>query len=316
MRTLLCVALLCAPLTSAAQSYPSKPVRLIVPYAAGGAVDLLARTLSPRVSEAFAQPLVVENRAGAGGNIGADLVAKAAPDGYTILLAPVGQATSPALFRKLPYDPMDLAAVTQLVATEFVMVSFPKLPATTVKEVIGVARARNGGLNYGSTGIGTAPHLSMELLAMASGTTMTHVPYKGDAPLNAALMAGEVDVAIVPTGTALPLISAGKLRALGTTGAKRARAFPDVPAVAETLSGYEFTSWQGLFVPAKTPREVVSRIHRDTVRAINAPDVRDKVHAMGADIVGSTPDEFQARYRADLAKFARVVKEAKIPLQE
>lgn len=302
--------------TAHAQNYPSKPVRIVVPYAAGGAVDVVGRLISPKMAEAFGQPVLIDNRPGAGGNIGADLVAKSAPDGYSVLLAPIGQATSPALYRKLSYDPMDLTGVTQLIATEFVLVSYPKLPAVSVKEMVALSKTKPGGLNYGSTGVGAAPHLAVELMASMSGAALTHVPYKGDAPLNAALMAGEVDVAIVPISTALPFITGGKIRALGSTGAKRARTLPDVPAVAESVPGYEFTSWQSLFVPSKTSREAVQRLYRESVRAVNLPDVREKLQGMGSEIVGSTPDEFEARYKSDIARFARVVKEAKIPLQD
>lgn len=315
------IAIACATFLFAAgpasAQYPSKPVRIVVPYAAGGAVDVVARLLSPRLSEYFSQPVLVENRPGAGGNIGADLVAKSAPDGSTILLTPIGQATSPALYRKLPFDPMDLAAVTQLISTEFVLVSAPKLPAGSVKELIALSKGRSGGLNYGSTGVGAAPHLAFELLRIAAGTPFSHIPYKGDAPLNAALMANEVEAAIVPISTALPFISSGKIRALGVTGAKRSRALPGTPTVGEAdLPGYEFVSWQGFFVTAKTPRDIVSRIHRDSVRAINAAEVRDKLQAMGSEILGSTPEEFEARYKADIARFARVVREAGIPQQD
>jgi tripartite-type tricarboxylate transporter receptor subunit TctC len=300
-----------------AQGFPGKPLKIIVPYAAGGAVDVVARLMSPRLSESLAQPVVVENRPGAGGNIGADLVAKAAPDGYTMLLTPIGHATSPALFRKLPFDPLDFAAVTQLIATEFVLVSATKLAAGSVKELVALAKARPGALNYGSTGVGAAPHLAFELLKISAGADLAHIPYKGDAPLNAALMAAEVEAAIVPISTALPFISSGKLRALGVTGARRSNALPGVPSVAEAgVPGYEFTSWQGFFVPSKTPRDVVARLHRDSVRAVNLPDVRDKLIGMGSEIVASSPEEFDARYRSDLARFARVVKEAKIPLQD
>ena len=309
------LALACGPV--AAQGYPNKPVRVIVPYAAGGAVDVVARLLSPKLSEFFSQPVVVDNRPGAGGNIGADLVAKSAPDGATILLTPIGQATSPALYRKLPFDPFDFAAVTQLIGTEFVLVSSPKLPAGSVRELISLTKAKSGGLNYGSTGIGAAPHLAFELLKSAAGAEFTHIPYKGDAPLNAALMAGEIEAAIVPISTALPVINSGTLHALGVTGAKRSRTLPNIPAIGEgDLPGYEFVSWQGLFVAVKTPRDIVSRIHRDSVRAINSPDVRDKLQAMGSEVVGSTPEEFETRYKADITRFARVVKEAGIPLQD
>ena len=300
-----------------AQAFPSKPLRMVVPYAAGGAVDVVARLMAPKLGEFLAQPVVVDNRPGAGGNIGADLVAKSAPDGYTILLTPIGHATSPALYRKLPFDPMEFAAVTQLIATEFVLVSANKLPAGNVREFVALAKGKPGGLNYGSTGVGAAPHLAFELLKISAGIDLAHIPYKGDAPLNAALMASEVEAAIVPISTALPFISSGKLRALGVTGARRSQALPAVPSVAEGgVAGYEFTSWQGFFVPVKTPRDVVARLHRDSVRAVNLPEVRDKLVGMGSTIVASSPEEFDARYKADIANFMRVVKAANIPLQD
>ena len=308
---------LCLSGSALAQSWPSKPVRIVVPFAAGGAVDLLARMVAPKLSDSFAQPIVIDNRPGAGGNIGAEMVARAAPDGYTLLLAPVGQATLPALYRKLPYSPNDLAAVTQLVGTAFVAVVTPKLPAANLRELLAQAKSKPGSLNYGSTGIGTAPHLAMELVRISAGVDITHVPYKGDAPLNAALMAGEVETAIVPTSTALPFINAGKLRPVGVTGARRLAAMPEVPTMTEAgLAGYEFTSWQGLFAPAKTPREIIARVHRDTAAALNSPDVRDRLATQGAEVVASTPDEFDAKYKAEIAKFARIVREAKIPLQD
>ena len=311
------VALALFSSTALPQAYPSKPVRIVVPFAAGGAVDLLARMVAPKLSDSFAQPVLVDNRPGAGGNIGAEMVAKAAPDGYTLLLAPVGQATLPALYRKLPYSPTDLAAVTQLVGTAFAAVVTPKLPAASLKDLLALARSKPGGLNYGSTGIGTAPHLAMELVRISAGVDIAHVPYKGDAPLNAALMAGEVETAIVPTSTALPFINAGKIRTVGVTGARRLAAMPDVPTMIEAgLAGYEFTSWQGLFAPAKTPREILARVHRDTAAALNSPDVRDRLATQGAEVVASTPDEFDAKYKAEISKFARIVREAKIPLQD
>ncbi|MFM9969807.1 MAG: tripartite tricarboxylate transporter substrate binding protein [Burkholderiales bacterium] len=303
--------------TAFAQTYPSKPVKIIVPFPPGGAVDLVARLMASRLTESFAQPVLVDNRPGAGGNIGADLVAKSAPDGTTILLTPIGHATSPALFRKLPYDPADLIAVTQLIATDFVFVVAPKVPAGSVKELVALAKAKSGGFNYGSTGIGAAPHLAFELLKLSTGMEFTHIPYKGDAPQNAALMANEIEAAIAPTSTALAFINSGKIRALAVTGPRRNKALPNLPAITENdVPGYEFISWQGFFVQSKTPKEIVGRIHRDSVRAVNSPEVRDKLQSIGSEIVGSSPEEFEARFKAEMTKFARVVKEAKIPPQD
>ena len=301
-----------------AQSYPSKPVRIVVPFAAGGAVDTLARLIGSKLAESFNQPVVVENRAGAGGNIGADAVAKASPDGHTILQSTNGQAISPALHRALPFDPVgDFIAVTQLVATATVLVANPRLPATSVKELIALAKARPGRLNYGMTGVGNQLHLTMEMLKRAAGIDIQAIPYRGDAPLNAALVAGDIDVAIVPIATARPLIEGGQLRALAVTGTRRSAALPAVATVAEdALPGFESSGWQGYFVPAKTPREIVLTIRREAAKALEASDVLERLKAFGNEAVGSTPEEFDAKFRADLAKFAKIVKEAHIPLQD
>ncbi|OGA19025.1 MAG: hypothetical protein A3I01_11550 [Betaproteobacteria bacterium RIFCSPLOWO2_02_FULL_65_24] len=301
-----------------AQSYPGKPIRIVVPFPAGGAVDTLARLVSPKMADALGQPVLVENRAGAGGNIAADFVAKAAPDGYTVLLNTNGHAISPALYRKLPYDAdKDFVPVTQLVATALILVAYPKLPAASVSELIALAGSKPGALNYGSTGVGNPLHLTMELLKLSTGVDIVAVPYKGDAPLNAALMAGEVQVAIVPLSTSVQLVKSGRLRALAVTTARRTAVLPDVPSIAESgVPGFESSSWQGFFVPAKTSRAIVERLQRETVKALNTPEVRERIRGMGQEIIGSTPDEFAAKVKADLAKFARIVKQARIPLQD
>jgi tripartite-type tricarboxylate transporter receptor subunit TctC len=300
-----------------AQTYPSKPVRIIVPFAAGGAVDALARLLSAKLQESLGQPVVVENRAGAGGNTGADAVAKAAPDGYTILQNTNGQAISPALYRSLPFDALkDFAPVTQLVTTSTVLIANPKLPAKSLKELIALAKAKPGSLNYGMTGVGNSLHLTMEMLKRAAGIDIQAVPYRGDAPLNAALIAGEIDVAIVPLATIIPHIEAGNVRALAVNSAKRSALLPDVPTVSEdAIPGFEASGWQGYFVPAKTPREIIAVIQRETAKALAAPDMQERLKAMGNEPVGSTPEDFEARFKADVARFATVVKEAGIPAQ-
>lgn len=300
------------------QSYPSKPIRIVVPFPAGGAVDTLGRLVTPKMAEALHQPFVVDNRPGAGGNVATDFVAKASPDGYTVLLNTNGHAISPAIYRKLPFDAAkDFTPVTQLVASTLILLSYPKFPANNVKELIDLAKAKPGGLNYGSTGVGNPLHLTMELLKLSAGIDIVAVPYKGDAPLNTALMAGEVDVAIVPLLTSLQFVKSGRLRALAVTGARRSAALPDVPTVAESgVPGFESSSWQGLFVPAKTPRDIVDMLQREAAKAIQTPEVRTKLQAMGQELVGSTPQEFDAKVKADMAKFARIVKEARIPLQE
>jgi tripartite-type tricarboxylate transporter receptor subunit TctC len=307
-----------APTPALAQPYPSKPVRVVVPFAAGGAVDQLARILGARLQESFGQPVVVENRAGAGGTTGANDVAKAAPDGYTILQNTNGQAISPAIYRSLPYDVVkDFIPVTQIVASQLVLVASPKLNATSVRELIALAKAKPGSLNYGMTGVGNPLHLTMEMFKTAAGVDIQAVPYKGDAGIFPALITGEIQVAVVPMATSLGHVQAGSVRALAIGGAKRSAALPDVPTVAESgLPGFESTSWQGWFVPANTPREVVAIIQRAAAKALTAPDLLERLRVTGNEPVGSTPEEFEARFKVDLAKFAKIVKEAHIPAQD
>jgi tripartite-type tricarboxylate transporter receptor subunit TctC len=301
-----------------AQSYPTKPIRVIVPFAAGGAVDALARLVTAKLQEAIGQPVIVENRAGAGGNTGADQVAKSPPDGYTILQHTNGQAISPALYRSLPFDPLkDFMPVIQLVGTSTVLVANPNFPAKSLNELIALAKEKPGRLNYGMTGVGNSLHLTMEMLKRAAGIDILAIPYRGDAPLNTALIAGEVDVAIVPIGTAVPLIESGRLRPLAVNSAQRSPALPDVPTVAEeAIPGFEAAGWQGWFVPAKTPRDVVAFLQRETAKVIADPDMQARLKAMGNEPAGSTTEAFDARFKSDLAKFAKVVKEANIPTQD
>jgi tripartite-type tricarboxylate transporter receptor subunit TctC len=307
-----------AQTATAPQSWPSKPLRLVVPFPAGGAVDLLARLISPRLGESLGQPVVLDYRAGAGGNVGADLVAKSAADGYTMLLTANGHAIGPALYKKLPFNAeRDFAPVTQVVATTFLLAGKPSGPIQSLRELLVAARARPGSINYGSTGIGSGPHLTLELLKVVAGVSMEHVPYKGDAPLINALMANEIDVAAIPPATGMQYLPSGKLRALALTGAQRSQAMPDVPTPAEAgLAGFEFTSWQGLFMPANTPRDIVQRVQRDTARALAQPELRERLRALGMEIVGSTPEEFEARFKADIVKFTRLVRDARIPQQD
>jgi len=301
-----------------AQSYPNKPIHIFVPFAAGGAVDALARIVGPKLSDSLGQPILVENRPGAGGNLAADLVAKSAPDGHTVLLTTNGHAISPVLYKKLPFDAVkDFVPVTQLLATTLILVANPKFPAANTRDLIALAKARPGALNYGSTGVGNPLHLTMELLKISAGIDIVPVPYKGDAPLSAALMAGEVDVAVVPLATSVQNIKAGRIKALAVTGARRLASLPEVPTVAESaIAGFDSTSWQGLFAPVGTPREIVERLQRETAKALNAPEVRERLTGLGGEIVASTPEEFEAKFRTDLAMFARIVREARIPLQD
>jgi len=305
-------------ISASAQGYPAKPIRMVVPFAAGGVVDATARLLVPKMSEALAQPIVVDNRPGAGGNIAADLVAKSAADGYTILITTHGHAISPGLYKKLPFDAAkDFAPVTQLASSFLVMVSAPKLAATSVKELIALAREKPGQLNYGSTGLGAPPHLVGELFREATGIDVVHVPYKGDAPMYQALLANEVDYAFGPLGNAIQHIHSGRLRALGMTGAHRSDAIPQVPTMVEAgVPGFEATGWLGLFAPAATPRAAIERLYAAAAAAIADATVRERFPALGYEPVGSTPEEFSARFRQDLALYARVIREARIPMQD
>lgn len=314
--SVLCVVLGLYAGDALAQGYPTKPIRIVVPFPAGGAVDTVARTIGQKLTEAWKQQMVVENRAGAGGNIGTDVVAKAPPDGYTILITTAGHAISPSLYKKLPYDSVkDFAPVTQLTSSFLIMVANPSVPATSVKELIALAKSKPGSVNYGSTGLGAPPHLVMELMKMMAGIDLVHIPYKGDAPLNAALLSGEVQVAFVPLVGVLPHIKAGKLRALAVTSGKRSPTIPEVPTMAEAgVSGFELTGWLGMFAPAGTPRDIITKLQGEVAKILYMPDVKDRLPNWGYEPVGGTPEEFAATLKADIAKYAGVIKEARIPL--
>jgi len=297
-----------------AQSYPNRPVRVLVPFAAGGAVDTLARLVGQKLSEGLGQAVIIENRPGAGGNLASDVLAKSPPDGYTVLQTVNGIAISPSLYKSLPFDVhKDFIAVTQLVQSQLLLVANPKLEANNVAELIKLAKSKPGGLNYGSTGVGNPLSLTMEMLKSATGMQVQAITYRGDAPANAALIAGEIQLGVMPMSTTLPLVESGQLKALAIGGAKRSPAMPNVPTVAETLPGFESTSWQGYFVPAGTPREIVLKLQQETAKALKHPDVIERLKAGGNEGVGSTPEEFDARFRADIVKFAKIISDAKIP---
>jgi len=302
---------------SHAQNYPNRPLRLIVPFAAGGAVDVLARLLGAKLSDQIGQPVIVENRPGAGGTLAADAVAKSAPDGYTILQNTNGAAIAPALYKSLPFNAEnDFAPVTQIVASNLIVVASPKSGITSMQQLIAQAKANPGKLNYGSSGVGNPLHLTMEMIKHATGIDVLSVPFRGDAQINAALMAGEVEVAVVPLATAVPLIKDGRIRGLAITGAKRSPTVPDIPTVAESgVPGFTSTSWQGWFMAAKTPGAIVERIQQEVAKALTLPDVRARLGAMAYDGVGQPPAEFADYYKAEIVKFTKVIAEAKIPKQ-
>lgn len=302
--------------TGFAQSYPVKPVRLVVPFPPGGAVDLIARLIQPGMASALGQPFLIENRPGAAGNVGVEAVARSAPDGYTLVVNTNGQAISPAMYKKLSWDARDFIPLSQLVASHLIVIGSPKMPAVNMAEFIALAKAKPGVLNYGGTGIGNPLHLTMELIKLTAGIDVVAVHYQGDAPLYTAMMAGQVEVAVVPISTALPFVKSGKIRSLAIPSAKRLAIAPEIPLVSETLPGIDAPGWQGLFVPAKTPRDAIDTLHRAVVRSLAAQDVRDRLGSLSYDVIGSSPEQFRPVYEADVARFVRIVREAKIALQD
>jgi tripartite-type tricarboxylate transporter receptor subunit TctC len=298
----------------AQQNYPVRPIRLVVPSSPGGGTDITARIIAPRLSEYLGQQIVIENRAGAGTMIGGEVVARAAPDGYTLLMGISTLAINPAMYRKVPYDALkDFVPISQVVALPNMLVTHPSLPVKSVKELVSFARARPGQINFASAGVGTSPHLSMELFLSMAGVKMVHVPYKGSGQGVIDLLAGHVSVMTPSIFTALGYARASRLRALGVTSAKRASGAPDVPTIAEAgVPGYEAVQWFGVLAPAGTPPAIVTRLHKEIVRTIRAPEISQKLVSDGADPVGSSPEEFAAFLRSETTKWARVAQEVGI----
>jgi tripartite-type tricarboxylate transporter receptor subunit TctC len=294
-----------------AQPYPSKPIRFVVPYPAGGPLDTVARLLGQKVSESVKQPVVVDNRPGAGGNIGADAVAKSPPDGYTILMGAVAtHAINPTLYASMPYDAMrDFAPITQVASTPNVLVVNPALPVTTVREFIAYAKANPGKLNFGSGSTGSAGHLAGELFKTMAGIEMTHVPYKGAGPAMNDLIGGQIQLMFDNLASSLGQVRAGRVRALAVTTARRSALAPELPTIAESgLPGFDISTWFGVFAPAGTPREVLDRLHAEFTRALSSPEVRERMLTLGAEPVSNRPDEFAAYIRAESDKYARVIR--------
>ncbi len=307
-----------AATTSApAQQYPTKAVRLIVGFPAGGTSDIMARLTGQKLSEAWGQTFIIDNRPGAGGNIGTELVAKAAPDGYTLLVSPGSTLTSnPAVYSKVPFDTVrDFAPVTMIAGVPNALVVHPSVPASNVKELIALAKSRPGQLAYASTGAGQSTHLSAELLKTSAGINMIHVPYKGSAPALTDIVAGQVSVMFDNLPSVLPFIKSGRLKPLAVSSAARSRALPEVPTVAESaLPGFDVTVWFAVLAPAATPREIVNRLNAEVVKAIKTQDMRERLAQQGAEAIGNTPEDFAAIIKRDLAKWAKVVKDANIKL--
>ncbi len=293
-----------------AQPYPSKPIKIIVPFPVGGIADIYSRLIGNRWTEVLGQPVVIENRTGAGGNIGADLVAKAAPDGYTIGIGSIGtHAVNLTLFSKIPFDPVrDFAPISLLLEAEGLLVLHPSVPAQNVAELIALARSKPGGLTYASAGAGTASHLAGELFKSMARADLLHVPYKGNVPAITDLLAGQTSLIFATMPTVLPHAKAGKLRALATIGAARSRAAPEFPTVAETLPGFDVTNWVGFFAPAGTPPDIVRRLNVETDRFMRSKEIETRLVNEGARFIPMTPEQFGDFVKAEIAKWAPVVK--------
>jgi tripartite-type tricarboxylate transporter receptor subunit TctC len=292
----------------AQDSYPAKPVKLVVPYPPGGPTDTVARVIAQRLQTQTGQPFVIENLAGAGGNTGAAAVARSAPDGYTLLVATTAHAINPSLFKNLSYDfGKDFAPISQLTAGPLVIVVNPAVPAKTVGELIGLAKSRPGELNFASSGNGQSTHLSAELFNATAGTRMRHVPYKGSAPALTDTMGGQTQVMFDTMLSAMPHVKGGKLRAIAVTSAQRSPAAPDLPTVAESLPGFEAIAWNGLLAPAGTPPAVIAKLSAELRTAMAAPEVRERFEAQGFAAAWATPDAFAGFMRAEIAKWAKVV---------
>ena len=293
--------------------YPVKPIRIIVPFAPGGPNDILARLDGQKLTERWGKQVIVDNRPGGGTIIGTDLAAHSTPDGYTLLMVSTSHAVNVSLVKKLPYDTLrDFAPVVRLTASPNVLVANPAVPVTSVRELIALAKAKPGAINYASGGAGTATHLAGELLCITGEVKMTHVPYKGATPATIDLLSGAVSWmfgTILPT---LPHVKAGKLRAIAVSGAKRSAALPDVPTVGETLKGFEASSWYGIFTAGRTPREIVAKLNAASVQMLESAEMRDYLVREGSDPVGGSPEEFAAYFKAEIDKWARVIRDAGI----
>ena len=312
LRYLASTLLVCLPLAAAAQAsdFPNKAIRLVVPFPPGGATDAAARLVAVKMSEHWGQPVLVDNRAGAGGNVGSDLVAKSPADGYTLVMGVTGShAINTSLYSRMPYDPVtDFVAISQVAVVPNVLVVHPSVPAKNLAELVALAKKEPGKLNYASLGNGTAAHLGMEMLKSEAGVDITHVPYKGSAPAVSDLLGGQVQMMVDGLPSALPHVKAGKLRAIALTSLRRSPSLPDLPTISETYPGFYADAWSGLFAPKGTPQPVVNKLSAEVQRILKLPDVREKLAALGAEPVGSTQAEFAAHVKKEIDKWARVVK--------
>ena len=301
---------------STAQSYPSKPVRMLVPFPPGGGTDYMARLLGRDLTEMWGQTVLIENRPGASMMIASEIVAKAPPDGYTIIMSSSNHTINPSLYSKIPYDTVkDFAPVTQVATSPFILVTHPSLPVRSVKELIALARARKGQLTYASSGTGGPQQLAGELFKMMAKVDITHIPYKGSGPAEIDLVGGHVHVMFATTISAAPQIAAGKMRAHAITGLARLNAFRDLPTVSEAaLPGYEATSWWGILVPAATPRDVINKLNADVGRSLKITETRNRIVGLGGEPVGNLPAQFSALLQEELVKWSKLVKDANIKI--
>jgi tripartite-type tricarboxylate transporter receptor subunit TctC len=301
----------------AAQAYPAKPVRMIINYPPGGPTDLVGRLTAQYLSEVLGQQVVVENRSGAGGTVGMATLAKSPPDGYTISLGANGEiAIAPNLYAKLPYDPTrDLAPISRVGASQLLLVVHPSLPAKSVKELIGIAKAKPGAINFASAGTGSTAHLCAELFKALANIDVVHVPYKGAGPALSELIGGQVEFLITGVSSAMPHVKAGRLRALGSTGTKRLAVAPDVPTIGETVRGYEANSWYGIFAPAGTPQPIIDRLHAELAKMVRRSDMKERLESMGVEPEGTSPAQLAAQVREEIAKWGKVVKFAKVKVE-
>ena len=305
-------ALLLFPCLAFAQSYPARPVRIIVPFPPGGATDVMARVVAQKLNESWPQQAVVENKPGASGTLGSDLVAKSAPDGYTLLMQGTQHSINLSLYKQLPYDTLrDFAPVAYIAAAPFLLVVHPSVPANSVAELIAYIKARPGGANYGSSGVGGAAHLAGEIFKTSAGVQLTHIPYKGAAPAMADLLGGQVPMVFDPIPTSLTQVRSGRIKALAITSARRSALMPELPTVAESgLPGFDVAAWFGLYAPAATPKDIVAKLNADVNRVLQLPEVKEKFAALGAESLPMTPDQFALHLRAEIARFARAIRES------
>jgi tripartite-type tricarboxylate transporter receptor subunit TctC len=304
---------LAAAFPAAAQTYPVKPVRLIVPFAPGGSTDIMGRILGLKLTEAWGQQVVVDNRAGAGTIIGTEIAVNSPPDGYTLLLANIALALNPGLHSTMPFDPMKQLAPVTLIATQATaLAAAPNVPAKSVKELIALAKSKSDGLTFGSSGTGGVGHIAGEMFGSATGARFVHVPYKGGGPAAVDLMAGQISTAFISLPSVMSYYKAGRLKVLAVTDSKRSAAAPEIPTIGESVPGFAVNNWIGLLVPAKTPKALVAKIHADVVKAVRAPDAKEKLSAQGFDIQAASGQAFAKMIATDIARYTQVIRKAGI----